>query len=194
MTDQGKQPASDRWYHKGPVLMRGRQVPKSTTDQRLLDSRGTADWVHTDPWRVLRIQAEFVEGFGALAELGLAVSVFGSARTPPDHPMYAAARQIGRRLVEAGTPLRLFARFLDQAGQRMQFFGVGVSHRRQALQGGGRGGRRRDQSSVLAFGGGQVRGEPPDPRVRLPGAVDTAAPPTWSSRSSTCTRRPARAR
>ena len=41
-----------------------------------------ADWVHTDPWRVLRIQAEFVEGFGALAELGPAVSVFGSARTP----------------------------------------------------------------------------------------------------------------
>ena len=41
-----------RAYHKGPVVMRGAQVPSSTTDQRLLDSRGTADWVHTDPWRV----------------------------------------------------------------------------------------------------------------------------------------------
>ena len=44
------------------------------------------DWVHTDPWRVLRIQSEFVEGFGALAELGPAISVFGSARTTPRRP------------------------------------------------------------------------------------------------------------
>ena len=43
-------------------------------------------WLHADPWRVLRIQSEFVEGFGALAELGRAVSVFGSARTPQDSP------------------------------------------------------------------------------------------------------------
>ncbi len=47
--------------------MRGFQVPGTTTDQRLLDSRGPADWVHADPWRVMRIKAEFVEGFGALA-------------------------------------------------------------------------------------------------------------------------------
>ena len=45
--------------------------------RRLLDTHGPSDWVHSDPWRVLRIQAEFVEGFGALAELGPAVSVFG---------------------------------------------------------------------------------------------------------------------
>ena len=102
MTDQGKQPASDRWYHKGPVLMRGRQVPKSTTDQRLLDDRGHADWLHTDPWRVLRIQAEFVEGFGALAELGPAVSIFGSARTPVDSPRYAQGIELGRLVAEAG--------------------------------------------------------------------------------------------
>ena len=102
MTDQGKQPASDRWYHKGPVLMRGRQVPKSTTDQRLLDDRGHADWLHTDPWRVLRIQAEFVEGFGALAELGPAVSIFGSARTPADSPRYAQGIELGRLVAEAG--------------------------------------------------------------------------------------------
>ena len=76
-------------YQKGPVMLRRTLVPGSTTDQRLLDSRGPSDWVHTDPWRVLRIQAEFVEGFGALAELGPAVSVFGSARTPPEHPDYA---------------------------------------------------------------------------------------------------------
>jgi len=87
---------------KGPVLMRRDQVDGSTTDQRLLDSRGPTDWVHTDPWRVLRIQAEFVEGFGALAELGPAVAVFGSARTPADHPSYTQAEEAGRKLAEAG--------------------------------------------------------------------------------------------
>jgi hypothetical protein len=51
-------------------MLRGDFIPKTTTDQRLLDRRGPSDWVHTDPWRVLRIQAEFVEGFGLLAELG----------------------------------------------------------------------------------------------------------------------------
>jgi uncharacterized protein (TIGR00730 family) len=87
---------------KGPIIQRRGQVDEGTTDQRLLDSRGPSDWVHTDPWRVLRMQAEFVEGFGALAELGPAISVFGSARTPADHPFYALAEQTGRLLVEAG--------------------------------------------------------------------------------------------
>ena len=89
-------------HQKGPVRLKGGQLPDTTTDQRLLDSDGDADWVHTDPWRVLRIQAEFVEGFGALAELGPAVSVFGSARTRPDDPMYAAASEIAAKLCEAG--------------------------------------------------------------------------------------------
>jgi uncharacterized protein (TIGR00730 family) len=87
---------------KGPVIQRRRQVDEGTTDQRLLDSRGPSDWVHADPWRVLRMQAEFVEGFGALAELGTAIAVFGSARLPADHPTYAVAEAIGRRLVEEG--------------------------------------------------------------------------------------------
>jgi uncharacterized protein (TIGR00730 family) len=92
---------SDRM--EGPVVTRRGQVETgSTTDQRLLDSRGATDWVHTDPWRVLRIQAEFVEGFGALAELGPAIAVFGSARTPADHPHYAVAEEVGRKLVDAG--------------------------------------------------------------------------------------------
>jgi len=82
--------------------MRRDQVDGGTTDQRLLDTRGPSDWVHTDPWRVLRIQAEFVEGFGALAELGPAVGVFGSARTKPEDAYYAMAEELGRGLVEAG--------------------------------------------------------------------------------------------
>jgi len=86
----------------GPVVRRGDQVQAGTTDQRLLDSEGPSEWVHTDPWRVLRIQSEFIEGFGTLAELPPAISVFGSARTLPDSPEYAAGVAIGRALVEAG--------------------------------------------------------------------------------------------
>ncbi len=91
-----------RLRRQGPVTLRGTQIPKTTTDQRLLDWRGPSDWVHTDPWRVLRIQAEFVEGFGLLAELGKAVSVFGSARTRPGSPEYECAEQIGAGLAKAG--------------------------------------------------------------------------------------------
>jgi uncharacterized protein (TIGR00730 family) len=87
---------------KGPIIQRRDQVDEGTTDQRLLDSRGPTDWVHTDPWRVLRMQAEFVEGFGALAELGPAISVFGSARTPAGHPFYVQAEQAGKLLADAG--------------------------------------------------------------------------------------------
>ena len=68
-----------RSYQRGPVVLRGTQIPKETSDERLLRVGQDADWLHEDPWRVLRIQSEFVEGFGALAEIGQAVSVFGSA-------------------------------------------------------------------------------------------------------------------
>lgn len=89
--------------YRGPVVLRGSQRHQgTTTDQRLLDSRGPSDWVHADPWRVLRIQAEFVEGFGSLASLPRAVSVFGSARTPRTDPMYEKARRIGSALVDSG--------------------------------------------------------------------------------------------
>jgi uncharacterized protein (TIGR00730 family) len=91
-----------RVRRQGPVTLRGRQIPATTTDQRLLDRRGPSDWVHTDPWRVMRIQAEFVEGFGLLAELGPAVSIFGSARTTRDGCEYATAEAIAAGLVRAG--------------------------------------------------------------------------------------------
>ncbi|HEY2832420.1 MAG TPA: TIGR00730 family Rossman fold protein [Sporichthyaceae bacterium] len=89
-------------HHRGPVILRRRYAQTSTTDQRLLDGLGPSDWVHTDPWRVLRIQAEFVEGFGLLAEIGRAITVFGSARTPRDHPEYELSRQLGYSLAKAG--------------------------------------------------------------------------------------------
>src|SRR6478609_9769409 len=101
MSDDGLS-APGHGYRKGPVLLRGQQIPKTTSDQRLLSGAGGADWVHGDPWRVMRIQSEFVEGFGALAEVGPAVSVFGSARTRPDHPDYTLAEEVGRLLVDEG--------------------------------------------------------------------------------------------
>ncbi len=101
-TDRG---APDREVHErqgGPIVRRRSQIQESTTDQRLLDSRGPSDWVHGDPWRVMRIQSEFVEGFGMLAELGEAVSVFGSARSGPESEEYATGERVGRALAEAG--------------------------------------------------------------------------------------------
>ena len=102
MSDDG-QPQPGRGYRQGPVLLRGQLVPTTTSDQRLL-SRPVdgARWLHDDPWRVMRIQSEFVEGFGALAEVGPAVSVFGSARTHADEPAYGLAVDVARLLVEAG--------------------------------------------------------------------------------------------
>jgi uncharacterized protein (TIGR00730 family) len=91
-----------REHRKGPVQLRGKQIPETTTDERLLSESDGAEWVHSDPWRVLRIQAEFVEGFGALAELGPAISVFGSARFRPGDPEYALAERVASGLVAAG--------------------------------------------------------------------------------------------
>ncbi len=73
-----------------------------TADARLLETPRSSDFTHTDPWRVMRIQSEFVQGFQALAEVGPAISVFGSARTKPESPYYATGMEVGRRLVEAG--------------------------------------------------------------------------------------------
>ena len=89
-------------YRRGPVLLRGPQIPATTSDQRLLARGDRVTWLHEDPWRVMRIQSEFVEGFGALAEVGPAVSVFGSARIRKGQPEYELARQVAERLARAG--------------------------------------------------------------------------------------------
>ncbi|MGO4384189.1 TIGR00730 family Rossman fold protein [Specibacter sp. RAF43] len=78
-------------------------APEGTTaDARLLDTPAGSGFTHTDPWRVMRIQSEFVQGFDALAEIGPAISVFGSARTKPGTRHYEMGVEVGRRLVEAG--------------------------------------------------------------------------------------------
>ncbi|MDX6522595.1 MAG: hypothetical protein QOI17_108 [Gaiellales bacterium] len=72
-----------------------------TADEHLLQRQDTA-FLHTDPWRIHRITAEFVEGFDRLAEVGLAVALFGSARTGAGEPIYEAARETAAQLVAAG--------------------------------------------------------------------------------------------
>src|SRR6478752_6216494 len=95
-------PAPNGIRHKGPLELRRKAAKVTMSDQTLLDTKGPGQFVHTDPWRVLRIQSEFVEGFGALADLGPAVSVFGSARTVPGSLNYELAVDVGRKLADAG--------------------------------------------------------------------------------------------
>ena len=74
-----------------------------TEDAKLLQIGGPkSDFRSTDPWRVLRIMSEFIEGFDKLAHVEKGVSIFGSARTHPDDPQYAAAVEVGRLLGEKG--------------------------------------------------------------------------------------------
>lgn len=89
-------------HRRGPILLRGSHVPSTTADANLLVNSMESDWVHADPWRVLRIQSEFVEGFGALADLPQCVSIFGSARLRQDSPYYAMAEEVARGLVKEG--------------------------------------------------------------------------------------------
>ncbi|HET6214051.1 MAG TPA: TIGR00730 family Rossman fold protein [Micromonosporaceae bacterium] len=88
--------------HRGAVTLRREAIPRSTADQRLLDSRARADWKTKDAWRALRILSEFVEGFDTLADLPPAVSVFGSARAKPDSPECELAERLGSALAAAG--------------------------------------------------------------------------------------------
>ena len=71
-------------------------------DASLLTRPTDPDFIHSEPWRALRILGEFVDGFDALARVGPAVSVFGSARWPAANRHYALARTVGRLLAERG--------------------------------------------------------------------------------------------
>jgi uncharacterized protein (TIGR00730 family) len=91
----------------GRVLVRSGAVQslpstRATDDERLLERPQRPEFLDSDPWRALRILSEFVEGFDALAEIGPAVTVFGSARTAAGHPTYELARRVGRLLAQAG--------------------------------------------------------------------------------------------
>ncbi|MEZ4707066.1 MAG: TIGR00730 family Rossman fold protein [Caldilineaceae bacterium] len=87
-----------------PVTGRARRPQSGTRDEDLLTppSPEEVNFTHTDPWRALRIQGEFVEGFDRLATLGQAVTIFGSARTKSDDAMYHAAMETARLLAQEG--------------------------------------------------------------------------------------------
>src|SRR6266568_3429214 len=74
-----------------------------TEDEKLLQQTGPRlDFTRTDPWRVLRIMGEFIDGFDTLASVEKAVTIFGSARIGPDDPHYEAAVETARLLAVAG--------------------------------------------------------------------------------------------
>jgi uncharacterized protein (TIGR00730 family) len=86
-------PDAERLLHPGRA---------TTSDERLLQKQARPAFLDTDTWRALRILSEFVDGFEALAEIGPAVTVFGSARSIPGEPTYELARTVGHLLAEAG--------------------------------------------------------------------------------------------
>ena len=80
-----------------------RDSPPITEDEKLLQQPSAPmDFTRTDPWRVMKMTAELVEGFDTLASVTKGVSIFGSARTGPDDPQYAAALETARLLAQAG--------------------------------------------------------------------------------------------
>lgn len=105
MTDEKSKPNSvNKKMKPNPTLNVAARTWKTTQDQKLLDTPQPEQkpFTDTDPWRVFRIMGEFVAGFDTLAELGPAVSLFGSARTPEDDSMYQAAVETAQLLAEAG--------------------------------------------------------------------------------------------
>jgi uncharacterized protein (TIGR00730 family) len=98
----GEMRRSGQVKKKVPLDFDLRDVP-ATEDEKLLQTgaRG-ADFTRSDPWRVLRIMGEFIEGFDVLSSIDKGVSIFGSARTSPDDPQYEAAVETARILAESG--------------------------------------------------------------------------------------------
>jgi uncharacterized protein (TIGR00730 family) len=90
--------------HGEPVSQSRRPHGKPTEDRKLLRRAPYADttFQDSDAWRALRIMGEFVEGFDSLAELGQAVTIFGSARTAQSHRYAAAAEDLGEKLAKQG--------------------------------------------------------------------------------------------
>jgi uncharacterized protein (TIGR00730 family) len=105
MTDENSLPGPDGGDQvDNPTLNRAARTRKPTQDEKLLESPAekVLPFTESEPWRVLRIMGEFVEGFETLADLGPAVTIFGSARTRDSDPMYQAAVETARLLAQAG--------------------------------------------------------------------------------------------
>ncbi|HEX6814473.1 MAG TPA: TIGR00730 family Rossman fold protein [Gemmatimonadaceae bacterium] len=106
--ERGRQAGAVKIVDERPIdqSIRDYVPPLITEDEKLLRASGSrqpsGDFTRTDPWRLLRIMSEFIEGFDTLATVEKAVTVFGSARVGPDDPQYAAALETSRLLSEAG--------------------------------------------------------------------------------------------
>ena len=103
---------------------------KISNDHELLSVKHgeTTEFTDSDPWRVLRIQSEIVEGFDALSKIGPAVSIFGSARTQEGAHYYEAARETGKQLSENGlTVITGGGPGIMEAGNRGAFEAGGLS-------------------------------------------------------------------
>lgn len=87
---------------RGPMPPYSRGGRPMEDEQLLLPPDAKMPFTESDPWRVMRIMSEFVQGFDALAELSNAVTIFGSARTKPGDPNYEAAVETAYLLGEAG--------------------------------------------------------------------------------------------
>ncbi len=100
MANSDRKPKNGR---RGRLTVRGKALEQmGNADEGVLQRERDSEFVHTDPWRALRILGEFVDGFDALARVGHCVSVFGSSRVREGDPFYTAAQAVGRGLAEAG--------------------------------------------------------------------------------------------
>jgi len=107
-----KKNSSRAVFIPNPSLSRAARTGEATEDELLLQRPklphpvprvpSHAEFTRGDPWRVLRIMGEYVHGFDALAEVGTAIAIFGSARTLEKDPMYQAARDLAGQLAKAG--------------------------------------------------------------------------------------------
>jgi uncharacterized protein (TIGR00730 family) len=99
MDESERRAIADR-RRAGRLVVPSEHVP---ADRTLLERSAIEELSHhADPWRVLRILSEFVEGFDALNEVGPAITVFGSARTQRTDPYYRAGEKLGRALANRG--------------------------------------------------------------------------------------------
>jgi uncharacterized protein (TIGR00730 family) len=103
----GRTPPSQR--HEPRVAGATRKVDEAlrdavplTEDTKFLQQPHGSGFTRSDPWRVMRIMGEFIEGFDTLATVAKGVSIFGSARIGPDDPQYHNACEVARLLAQAG--------------------------------------------------------------------------------------------
>lgn len=74
-------------------------------DRKIRERFAPKTWNETktnDSWAIFKIMSEFVEGYERLSRIGPSVSIFGSARTKPDHKHYILAEEIGYKLTQNG--------------------------------------------------------------------------------------------